>query len=624
MYSAKNIVSKLKIEKRNFMFKKIVTALVLVGVANPILALTPDELKEFGLIPSQPSTGKIDATKGNPFELIPIEQNSDSKLTQKENYEDIYIDKAKNYIDEKEYEKAIDFLDKAIVLYPKNSQLYGLRANSYAELNQYEKAVEDYTKAINLDSQRPYSYALRGASYYYLNQYEKAVEDYTKAINLYPQETLFYIARGKAYKELKQDDKMELDLIKARELLSQDNTEEENTKSQNQENDEVYYLNLGIESIDKKKYLKAIELLDKAISLNPQNSDSYYWRGVSYTELKQYQKAITDYSKSISLNPKDAPVYTGRGYAYDALGEYQKAKLDLIKASELYKEAGDIAVYDDIQESLKIVENNITISQQRNQENSEAYYLNIASNLLNEKKNKEAIEFLDKAINLNLRNPDSYYWRGYAYNELKQYQKAIEDLTQSINLNPRNPDSYYSRGYAYNGLKQDQKAIEDLTKSINLNPQNGLYYAVRGNSYNNLYQPQKAKLDYTKAGKLFKQTGDIENYNRIQEALKGTEQNIAILASENASKKRTRELLVKRACSMAKQGYTDGEIRNEIYRLVRINTPAKRRESASLPIGSYGRQIAEIFEDLRENLDDIDIKDEALDIIQAAKKRCKF
>jgi tetratricopeptide (TPR) repeat protein len=95
---------------------------------------------------------------------------------------------------------------------------------------------------------------------------------------------------------------------------------------------------------------------------------------LAYTEIELYKKAIPDYSKSISLNPQNASVYTGRGYAYNALGEYQKAKLDLIKSSELYKEAGDVAVYDDIQKSLKIVEDNIAISQQRNQENSETYY----------------------------------------------------------------------------------------------------------------------------------------------------------------------------------------------------------------------------------------------------------
>jgi tetratricopeptide (TPR) repeat protein len=863
------------------MFRKIAIALLFLGIVFPVKAdEQPLDLESFGLIPSE---RKKDMPKGkNPFELIPIEQNSDSKLTQKENYEDIYIDKAKNYIDKKEYEKAIDFLDKAIVLYPKNSQLYGLRANSYVELNQYEKAVEDYTKAINLDSQRPYSYGLRGASYAELNQYEKAVEDYTKAINLYPQETLFYIARAKAYKELKQDDKMELDLIKARELLSQDNTEEENTKSQNQGNDDAYFFNLGIESIDKKDYKKAIESLDKAISLNPQNPDSYYWRGSAYGNLNQYEKAIIDYTKSVSLNPQDALVYSSRGYAYTELkqhekaindytqaiklepneaifyylrgtsylslkqyqkaildytkvislnpqdasayyargvsyndfGEYQKAKLDLIKASELYKKTGDIDSYNDTQEILKIIEDNssssvrtltpneekelglipstiqpstgkidatkgnsfelIPIEQNSDsklaqKENDEAYYLKIVNSYMDKKEYKIAIEILDKAIalypensnfyafrglsykwlnqhkksiedytkaiNLNPQNRNNmltsiYYVRGLSYSELKQYEKAIADYSNSISLDPQNSESYFWRGSAYDELKQYQKAIEDFTKAINLNPQNGLYYAMRGNSFNRLNQPQnakidyikavnlfkkngdidnynitnenlkgieqniassqqinqeiseayylniaynllrekknkeaveffdkaislnprnpesyalrgnsygnlrqvqKAKLDFIKAGNLFKKNGDTEGYNRIQEALKITEQNIAFLASENASKKRTRELLVKRACSMGKQGYTDGEIGNEIYRLVRINTPAPRRTASSFSYGrSYDSTTIAVM-NLVMGLDELSakyydnvIENEASDIMQVAKKRCKF
>ena len=77
---------------------------------------------------------------------------------------------------------------------------------------------------------------------------------------------------------------------------------------------------------------------------------------------------------------------------------------------------------------------------------------------------------------------------------------------------------------------------------------------------------------------------------------------------------------------MGKQGYTDGEIGNEIYRLVRINTPAPRRTASSISpySNSIGRQFAEIFDNLFENLDNIDMQDKTSDIMQVAKKRCKF
>ena len=437
------------------MLRKIAITLLFLGIVFPVKAdEQPLDLESFGLIPSE---RKKDMPKGkNPFELVPIEESSDSKLTQKENNEYYYIDTAKNYVDKKEYKTAIEILNKAIILYPETSQLYYLLAISYAELNQHKEALDNYTKSINLTPQNPYAYILRGLSYYYLNQYEKAIEDYTKAINLDPQEATFYIARGKVYKELKQNDKKDLDFIKASDLLSQDNVEENIVKPQNEENDEVYFFNLGIESIDKKDYKKAIEFLDKAISLNPRNPDSYYWRGYAYDELEHYQKAIEDFTKSINLNPQDAPVYYARGVSYSDFGEYQKAKLDLIKASELYKETGNITSYNNVQESLKIIEDNIansvriltpnelkefglipsTIQQNERKtgttrdnpfslipieensdskltqkENDEAYYLKIVNSYMQKKEYETAIEILNKAIILYPENSDFYVFR---------------------------------------------------------------------------------------------------------------------------------------------------------------------------------------------------------------------
>jgi tetratricopeptide (TPR) repeat protein len=218
--------------------------------------------------------------------------------------------------------------------------------------------------------------------------------------------------------------------------------------------------------------------------------------------------------------------------------------------------------------------------------------LNTADNLLRENKNEDAIVFLDEAIA----------------------------------LNPQNALSYYMRGMAYLALNQYPKALLDYTKSISLDPQNAKYYSMRGLYYNNRGEYQKAKSDFIQAGKLFKNKGDIENYNIANKNLKITEQNIAFKATQEASKKRTRELLVKRACLTGKQGYTDGEIGNEIYRLVRINTPAPRRTASSISpySNSIGRQFAEIFDNLFENLNNVDMQDKTSDIMQVAKKRCKF
>ena len=52
-----------------------------------------------------------------------------------------------------------------------------------------------------------------------------------------------------------------------------------------------------------------------------------------------------------------------------------------------------------------------------------------------------------------------YHNRGYAHNNLRQYEKAIEDYDKVLELNPNDASAYIGRGYAYNKLKQYGKAI---------------------------------------------------------------------------------------------------------------------------------------------------------------------
>jgi tetratricopeptide (TPR) repeat protein len=237
------------------MFKKFVIALFLLGILFPVGAEEePSDFTPFRLITLtiEPNKNKLDVIKGSLFKLVFIEKNSNFKLTQKENYEDYYYKIAQSYIDKKEYKIAIKFLDKAIILYPKNSHFYGLRGISYANLNQHKRAIEDYTKAIYLSSldpytysPSPYTYALRASSYASLHQYERAIEDETKAINLNPQDKDFYISRGLSYSELKQ-------------------------------------------------YEKAILDFSKCISLNPKDAECYYRRSYNYIHLNEYDKAKLD------------------------------------------------------------------------------------------------------------------------------------------------------------------------------------------------------------------------------------------------------------------------------------------------------------------------------------------
>lgn len=56
----------------------------------------------------------------------------------------------------------------------------------------------------------------------------------------------------------------------------------------------------------------AIKEYDKAIALNPNHADAYYFRGGARANLKQYAAAIKDYNKAIRLNSDNVAAFVGR------------------------------------------------------------------------------------------------------------------------------------------------------------------------------------------------------------------------------------------------------------------------------------------------------------------------
>jgi tetratricopeptide (TPR) repeat protein len=80
----------------------------------------------------------------------------------------------------------------------------------------------------------------------------------------------------------------------------------------------------------------AIADYDNEIELNPNNADTYFYRGYAKDGLGDEQGAIVDYDKAIELNPNDAFTYYCRGQAKSKLGNKPEAIADLITASELF------------------------------------------------------------------------------------------------------------------------------------------------------------------------------------------------------------------------------------------------------------------------------------------------
>lgn len=67
---------------------------------------------------------------------------------------------------------------------------------------------------------------------------------------------------------------------------------------------------------------------------------------------------------------------------------------------------------------------------------------------------------INKSIKLDSNNADSFYLRGFIYQEMKDLNKALIDYNTSLKLNPKQTDALLKMGTVYLLLKNKVKACE--------------------------------------------------------------------------------------------------------------------------------------------------------------------
>ena len=74
---------------------------------------------------------------------------------------------------------------------------------------------------------------------------------------------------------------------------------------------------------------------------------------------------------------------------------------------------------------------------------------------------------------------ETYFQRGNAYFNQKQYELAIQEYTKAIQLNPNSDGAYNNRGSVYEKLKQYERAFQEYSKALQLNPNSAKFYNNR-------------------------------------------------------------------------------------------------------------------------------------------------
>jgi tetratricopeptide (TPR) repeat protein len=85
----------------------------------------------------------------------------------------------------------------------------------------------------------------------------------------------------------------------------------------------------------QKKFDLALLDYNKVVEQDPHNAMSYYGRGIIALRLKKYRQSIDDFDKSITIHPENANAFIYRGIAHKLMKNYHSACLDFAEACAL-------------------------------------------------------------------------------------------------------------------------------------------------------------------------------------------------------------------------------------------------------------------------------------------------
>ena len=223
---------------------------------------------------------------------------------------------------ETKFKKEVDYLKLAIADYKKvtsdffdSAQAWFNMSSAYSKLGQHDEALEAINQALKIKPQE-INFLIKKASLMAFNfgQTEQALTQIDSIIYLYPNCAQNYALRGLIYHNNGEYEKATIDYNNAENIIV--NSLSDELKSTD---NEIYcrppplkilYFQRSQSHYQAEKYINAILDLNQVIKIDPGFFRAYKERALSYIEISDYAKAFKDIEKAIEIAPEDLLLYT--------------------------------------------------------------------------------------------------------------------------------------------------------------------------------------------------------------------------------------------------------------------------------------------------------------------------
>ncbi|MFX1304689.1 MAG: tetratricopeptide repeat protein [Promethearchaeota archaeon] len=342
-------------------------------------------------------------------------------------------------IDKKEYNKALETVDSALVSNKTDVILITLKAIILCYLNRYKDVREFIDNEVKLPPENEEMdqiyiliFFLSVFSRITIGDFESALVNTNKILKIYPTHALSYATRGlslgynRIYKfdnEKAQEDNGLNDLDKAINLDSY------------KLNKALYYQLKSHILLEIKKFEDANEMIDKAITLAPKKVELYQSKSAILMYFNQYDKLLELLDRMLELFPKnEKDIKMKQASVYKQLGNLDAGFKIIDELIEKYPKDYNFLNYkaywyqyaNNEKEALHIIEELI-----KNEPKNSVFYDSYGEILMYFEKYEEAVKQFQKAIkmsNFGFFIYQTYIKLGICYKELENYELALENL----------------------------------------------------------------------------------------------------------------------------------------------------------------------------------------------------
>lgn len=310
----------------------------------------------------------------------------------------------------------------------------------YEKLKSQLKLTETPLKDYLLDAKQKYS-AL-GSHFMQEKNWSQAIVNYKEVIKLDENEVSYLLNLANCYHNLDETDNEFFLRIQIQEKEA---------------NNEINLRGLfGLYSNKQNDYSKSLEIANKLITIDSNNSMYYYYKAISYNELKNYNSALENLDIAINFDPEEEMFYSERAEIFYKINEFEKSNIEL-----------DIAI------SINDKECN--------------YFLERATNSMLLSLYNKALD--DLIIAESLDEKDGFVYNAYAnyYRLTNEFDKAFENVKKAkkekkaFNFTGTEATIYASMG-------DDDNFYKFLEMAINEGADVNLLYIDIKNKYRN--EPQ--------------------------------------------------------------------------------------------------------------------------------------